>query len=161
LVVDDYMYGKTRVAYEAIYEGMRDLLGDDILRERLHAEDLREILTGNLDIEIDALFAVMRFINGLTENSRIVRWLREILEENDSRYRSKFLFFVTGMKALPHGGFAGEFRNIQIYTSPENPDHLPTAHTCFLQLELPNYVSKEQLREKLTLAINNPDMTMY
>jgi hypothetical protein len=161
LAVDDHMYGKTRVAYEAIYEGMRDLLGDDILRERLHAEDLREILTGNLDIEIDALFAVMRFINGLTENSRIVRWLREILEENDSRYRSKFLFFVTGMKALPHGGFTGEFRNIQIYTSPENPDHLPTAHTCFLQLELPNYVSKEQLREKLTLAINNPDMTMY
>ena len=31
---------------------------------------------------------------------------------------------------------------------------LPIAHTCFGQIDLPNYVSKEVLKKKLTLAIN-------
>ena len=34
-----------------------------------------------------------------------------------------------------------------------NVNALPIAHTCFGQLDLPNYPSKEILREKLTLAI--------
>lgn len=30
---------------------------------------------------------------------------------------------------------------------------LPTAHTCFNQLDLPEYESEEQMREKLVIAI--------
>jgi E3 ubiquitin-protein ligase HUWE1 len=30
---------------------------------------------------------------------------------------------------------------------------LPTAHTCFNQLDLPAYKSREELHEKLTMAI--------
>jgi E3 ubiquitin-protein ligase HUWE1 len=30
---------------------------------------------------------------------------------------------------------------------------LPSAHTCFNQLELPEYTSEEELREKLLIAI--------
>lgn len=32
---------------------------------------------------------------------------------------------------------------------------LPTAHTCFNQLDLPEYTSVEELREKLLLAIRH------
>jgi len=32
---------------------------------------------------------------------------------------------------------------------------LPSAHTCFNHLLLPEYSSKEKLREKLLIAINN------
>jgi hypothetical protein len=161
LALNDHMYAKTRVAFQAIHAGMTDLLLERIIREILHPEDLREILTGNINISVDGLFDAMHFTGGLTSESPLVIWLREILEENDASYRSKFLFFVTGIKALPHGGFGGDSRRIQVGTSSASPDHLPTAHTCFLQLELPNYASKEQLREKMTLAIHNPDMTMY
>ena len=31
---------------------------------------------------------------------------------------------------------------------------LPTAHTCFNQLDLPEYSSYEELRDKLLMAIN-------
>jgi Ubiquitin-protein ligase len=34
-------------------------------------------------------------------------------------------------------------------------DGLPTAQTCFFQLRLPNYSSKEVMAEKLRYAINN------
>ena len=30
---------------------------------------------------------------------------------------------------------------------------LPSAHTCFNQLDLPEYVSEDELREKLLIAI--------
>lgn len=32
-------------------------------------------------------------------------------------------------------------------------DQLPTAHTCFNQLDLPEYASEEILKEKLLIAI--------
>lgn len=39
-------------------------------------------------------------------------------------------------------------------TSPENSDEvLPLSHTCFFQLELPRYSSKEVLHRKLLYAI--------
>jgi E3 ubiquitin-protein ligase HUWE1 len=34
-----------------------------------------------------------------------------------------------------------------------NPLMLPTAHTCFNQLDLPEYPSEEVMREKLLIAI--------
>ena len=34
-------------------------------------------------------------------------------------------------------------------------DNLPVAHTCFNELHLPPYTTKEQLKDKLTFAINN------
>jgi E3 ubiquitin-protein ligase HUWE1 len=34
-----------------------------------------------------------------------------------------------------------------------NVDLLPTAHTCFNQLDLPSYSTEEELRRKLVLAV--------
>jgi hypothetical protein len=43
-------------------------------------------------------------------------------------------------------------------TSAHNtPNHWPVSHTCFFTVDLPQYTSKEQLRDKLLLAINSPD----
>ena len=38
-----------------------------------------------------------------------------------------------------------------------NTDMLPTSHTCFNQLVLPRYKSKQTLREKLVIAISNAE----
>eukprot|EP00497_Spongosphaera_streptacantha_P004860 TRINITY_DN5790_c0_g2_i1.p2 TRINITY_DN5790_c0_g2~~TRINITY_DN5790_c0_g2_i1.p2 ORF type:complete len:64 (+),score=7.16 TRINITY_DN5790_c0_g2_i1:222-413(+) len=35
----------------------------------------------------------------------------------------------------------------------DNPNWLPTAHTCFNQLDLPAYASKDMLRTQLIKAI--------
>jgi E3 ubiquitin-protein ligase HUWE1 len=36
----------------------------------------------------------------------------------------------------------------------EEGQHLPTAHTCYNQLDIPPYPTQEMLREKLLLAIH-------
>ena len=39
----------------------------------------------------------------------------------------------------------------------EDEEKLPIAHTCFNQLILPNYKTKEQLSMKLTQAVENSE----
>ena len=58
---------------------------------------------------------------------------------------------LEGFKALQ--GISGPQR-FQIHRAYGAPQRLVSAHTCFNQLDLPEYTSKEQLHERLTLAIH-------
>ncbi|RZR70494.1 hypothetical protein BHM03_00000310 [Ensete ventricosum] len=58
---------------------------------------------------------------------------------------------LEGFSALQ--GISGSQR-FQIHKAYGSPHHLPSAHTCFNQLDLPEYTSKEQLQERLLLAIH-------
>lgn len=58
---------------------------------------------------------------------------------------------LNGFKALQ--GISGP-QKFQIHKSYGAGDRLPSAHTCFNQLDLPEYDSKEQLAERLMMAIH-------
>ena len=49
---------------------------------------------------------------------------------------------------VPPGGVA-----LSIHRSYHSTDHLPSASTCFNQLLLPKYPSKQKLQERLVLAL--------
>lgn len=63
------------------------------------------------------------------------------------------LLFI-GSPKVAVGGFK---ENPITITRPENEqlftENLPVAHTCYSELELPNYPSKEVLHNKLMVAI--------
>ncbi|GJX96209.1 E3 ubiquitin protein ligase UPL1-like protein [Tanacetum coccineum] len=73
--------------------------------------------------------------------------------------RARLLQFVTGTsKVLLEGfkalqGISGPQR-FQIHKAYGGPERMPSVHTCFNQLDLPEYTSKEQLQERLLLAIH-------
>ena len=71
----------------------------------------------------------------------------------DSNQQKKFLFFVTGCNRAPVGGLGRLGFTIQ--RSGPDTSHLPTSHTCFNILLLPEYDSKEKLETKLKIAIEN------
>jgi len=81
------------------------------------------------------------------------------MEELDRAEKGNLLQFVTGSSKVPAEGFSGlqgmngpeSFQVTRIVTN--DPMRLPQGHTCFNQLDLPEYPSKEVLRERLTLAI--------
>ncbi|KAL3504929.1 hypothetical protein ACH5RR_034770 [Cinchona calisaya] len=50
-------------------------------------------------------------------------------------------------------GISGS-QKFQIHKAYGSPDHLPSAHTCFNQLDLTEYPSKQHLEERLLLAIH-------
>lgn len=67
------------------------------------------------------------------------------------------IFFIGSFK-VPLGGFKNFKIKIERVFDKES---LPSAHTCFNQLDLPEYESEEKMREKLWLAINEGNKGFY
>lgn len=92
------------------------------------------------------------------ENDLIIIWFWDILRSFSREERALFLQFVTGTSKVPLGGFANlqgmrGTQQFSIHRAYVDVGLLPTAHTCYNQLDLPFYGSQEDLREKLLMAI--------
>ena len=66
--------------------------------------------------------------------------------------KKKFLSFVTGCDRAPIDGLGS--LTITISNGGSDKEQLPSAHTCFNNLILPNYKNKEKLKQKILNAIN-------
>ena len=68
--------------------------------------------------------------------------------------RSQFLDFVSSCPSLPPGGLAS--LGIQVALLPDaSSNRLPRARACANTLYIPKYESKEQMEEKLRMALQN------
>merc|ERR1711862_612757 len=92
------------------------------------------LISGLPDIDKGELRAHTDY-TGYVPASPIVQWFWEDVDELNKEDMARLLQFCTG-------------------TSNGPLDRLPAAHTCFNQLDLIEYESKDQLREKLLLAIH-------
>ena len=81
-------------------------------------------------------------------------WFWEIMEELDASMHAGFLRFVWGRTKLPltAAGFTDRF---QIEMDSRDDQRIPTSGTCFFKLKMPRYSSKEIMRKKLIVAIEN------
>lgn len=83
-------------------------------------------------------------------------WFWEIvLEEWDDEKRRNLLTFSTGSDRAPVNGLKSMKFFIVKDTEKANDQKLPTSHTCFNQLLIPDYSRKEILRTKLLTAVEN------
>lgn len=86
-------------------------------------------------------------------------WFWEVVAEFDQEMKARLLQFVTGTSGVPSRGFGvlqGNDGNVRLFTIHGVTTEIclyPRAHTCFNRVDLPDYSSKEELREKLNLAI--------
>jgi len=136
-------------------EGLSNVIPVEILTI-LTGEELRDIICGNPDIDVDLLKRVVEY-EGFEATDSVVEYFWETLREFTSSERKKFLQFVWARNRLPmkESDFEAPFK-IQRDSSEENKDKaLPSASTCFFSLSLPQYSNKETLKEKLLFAINN------
>lgn len=75
----------------------------------------------------------------------------EVVHEMSVEEKRRLLQFATGSDRIPVGGMAK--LHFIIARNGTDSDKLPTAHTCFNVLLLPEYKTKEKLRERLLKAI--------
>jgi len=145
----------------------------------------RLISGDNVDIELSDLKQHVVYYGGFHSSHRVVKWLWDILENDYCpAERGAFLKFVTSCSRPPLLGFQhlqpqfsircvevpddedtgdtvatvlrGFFRlPSKSRSNPHHPYRLPTASTCFNLLKLPNYPSKDVLKDKLKQAISN------
>ena len=101
-----------------------------------------------------------------TRKSPQITWIWSVLRRMTHDEQAKFVAFVTGSSKVPLEGFQalkGETGVVQkltihkAYGGDGGEMPLPVAHTCFNQLDLPEYGDEETLRRKLLLAINETE----
>ena len=116
-------------------------------------EELELLVIGSPVLDFDALEKATKYADGYTSNSQVIKWFWDTVKQYSTEDKKKFLAFCTGSDRVPIKGL-GNLQFVVVRNGPDS-DRLPTAHTCFNVLLLPDYKSKEKLRERLSNAINN------
>jgi len=121
-------------------------------------QEVELLISGTPDIDVDEWRAATEY-NGYTSSDPVIVWWWRALKSFNRDERAKVLSFATGTSRVPLGGFV-DLQGVQgvqrfsIHRAYGDPDRLPQAHTCFNQIDLPQYSSYEKLRQQLLLAIN-------
>ncbi|XP_033727140.1 E3 ubiquitin-protein ligase UBR5-like isoform X1 [Pecten maximus] len=161
--VHDYVrryaeYRMVKVADKALKNlrlGVFDVIPSNSL-EGLTSEDLRLLLNGVGDINVQTLISYTSFNDESGENNdkvqRFKRWFWSVVEKMNNHERQDLVYFWTSSPALP-ASEEGFQPMPSITIRPADDDHLPTANTCISRLYIPLYSSKLVLRSKLILAI--------
>lgn len=87
------------------------------------------------------------------EFRRVLGWFWAAIGNFSQTEMARLLQFTTGCSQLPPGGFEDLNPRFQITAAPTFAN-LPTAHTCFNQLCLPDYESFEHFEKALLIAIS-------
>ena len=83
--------------------------------------------------------------------TQIKQWLEEIIREENDDFRFAFNRFVTGAAQPPVNlDDPWIFATVNFLATLDN---LPTAQTCFRNILIPNYATKDTFREKLVMAV--------
>ncbi|KAJ7287510.1 hypothetical protein C8J57DRAFT_1707813 [Mycena rebaudengoi] len=120
-------------------------------------QELELLISGTPDIDVDEWRAATEY-NGYTSSDPNIVWWWRALKSFNRDERAKVLSFATGTSKVPLGGFT-DLQGVQgvqrfsIHRAYGDSDRLPQAHTCFNQIDLPQYSSYDMLRQQLLLAI--------
>jgi ubiquitin-protein ligase E3 A len=110
----------------------------------LKYEELEKLICGSKVLDFYAFQKATKYVDGYTEESPQCKWLWEIIHELSPEDQKKFLTFCTGSDRAPILGL-GSMR-LYIGRHGEDSERLPSAHTCFNHLLIPEYSSKDKLR---------------
>lgn len=110
------------------------------------------------DWSFDTIFSCVKADHGYNMESRVVMELITLMSEFSSMERRQFLQFITGAAKLPVGGFKGLSPELTVVRKSEEDDltpddYLPSVMTCANYLKLPEYSSKEVMRQRISQAM--------
>lgn len=137
--------------FNAFKSGFDQVCSGPVL-EIFKYEELELMVVGSSNLDFDALERVTLYAEGYKKDDQYIKDFWSIVKSFSEEDKKKFLQFSTGSDRAPIKGLGSmEF----IIMKHGTTDQLPTSHTCFNHLLLPKYESKDKLKQKLLLAINN------
>ncbi|XAR48483.1 Ubiquitin--protein ligase [Bertholletia excelsa] len=157
LVAEHRLTTAIRPQINAFLEGFNELIPRDLI-SIFNDKELELLISGLPDIDLDDMRANTEY-SGYSAASPIIQWFWEVVQSFSKEDKARLLQFVTGTSKVPLEGFSAlqgisGSQKFQIHKAYGSSDHLPSAHTCFNQLDLPDYPSKQHLEERLLLAIH-------
>ncbi|KAK4751569.1 hypothetical protein SAY87_005051 [Trapa incisa] len=157
LVADHILTNAIRTQINSFLDGFNELIPGDLI-SIFNDKELELLISGLPEIDLEDLRANTEY-TGYTAASIVVQWFWDVVKGFTKEDMARLLQFVTGTAKVPLEGFralqgiSGP-QKFQIHKAYGAPDRLPSAHTCFNQLDLPEYTAKEQLQDRLLLAIH-------
>lgn len=152
LLCEAYVCGGIRREIQCVLQGFWDLLPLQLLRKcSVTPRELSLLISG---VHVIDPKEWQRCSRG-GEGTQVREWFWDIVEKDlDDDQRCMLLHFATGSSRLPPGGLEDLQPIFTISINPGSSDRLPVAHTCSNQLVIQEYTSREQLREKLMMALS-------
>jgi len=115
------------------------------------SRELEMLICGEKEFDFNDLENSTEYDGGYSKETNVVRWFWEAVHGMDLEDKRRLLQFTTGSDRIPVGGLAK--LKLTIAKNGSDSERLPTAHTCFNVLLLPEYLSKEKLNDLLMKAI--------
>ncbi|KAK2463266.1 hypothetical protein APHAL10511_004921 [Amanita phalloides] len=151
------LYSSIKEQIESLSDGFYEIIPKELVTI-FNEQELELLISGTPDIDVDEWRSATEY-NGYTSSDPNIVWWWRALKSFNRDERAKVLSFATGTARVPLNGFV-DLQGVQgvqrfsIHRAYGEPDRLPQAHTCFNQIDLPQYTSYEMLRQQLLLAIN-------
>ncbi|TCD71204.1 hypothetical protein EIP91_011682 [Steccherinum ochraceum] len=142
------LYSSIKEQIESLLTGFYEIIPKDLITI-FDEKELELLISGTPDIDVDEWRAATEY-NGYTSSDPVIVWWWRALKSFNREERAKVLSFATGTSRVPLGGFV-ELQGVQgvqrfsIHRAYGDTDRLPQAHTCFNQIDLPQYSSYEML----------------
>lgn len=124
--------------------------------------ELEIILCGLPSIDVNDWKANTHYTGLFAERGvedMVIQWFWDIVEDFGAELLARLLQFATGTSSVPpegFGGIGGNDSKLAAFTI-EGVDveclYYPKAHTCFNRIDLPQYRSKEVLKQRLLVSI--------
>ncbi|XP_059144171.1 apoptosis-resistant E3 ubiquitin protein ligase 1-like [Physella acuta] len=138
---------------ESFMKGLSSELIPENLLSIFDENELELLMCGTGTYSI-ADFKLYHNVVGATASfNRVLDWFWTIIASFTEEQMARLLQFITGSSQLPPGGFSELVPKIQLSSAPTY-NSLPSSHTCFNQLCLPDYDNMETFHHMLLIAIN-------
>ncbi|KAK9871311.1 hypothetical protein WA026_011579 [Henosepilachna vigintioctopunctata] len=148
----DFLLNKSvEKQFRAFYKGFQMVVDESPLELLFRPEEIELLICGSKNFDFDELEKSTEYDGGYTDETPIIKNFWAIVHSLSVDDKKKLLQFTTGSDRVPIGGLS----KLKLVISRNGPDsdRLPTAHTCFNVLLLPEYSSKAKLEDRLLKAI--------
>ncbi|APA15550.1 hypothetical protein sscle_15g103200 [Sclerotinia sclerotiorum 1980 UF-70] len=153
--VSDYINWLTNISiqpqFEAFKKGFFACL-DPRSISIFDSDTLQSLVEGVQEIDIVEMQRGTQYI-GYEAGDRVIQDFWSVVKEYDLEKKKKLLEFTTASDRVPMGGM----RNFQlrIMKNGATDEQLPSSYTCFQNLLLPNYSSRQILKERFDIALEH------
>lgn len=143
---------------ESFVKGFHHVIGGNALSLFL-AEEIQLLICGSDEeqFDIEILKSVTKYSGWSNReeaiNDNIIVWFWEYLQGLTYQQQRRFLLFVTGSDRVPATGVQNLTFKIS-KTRNYDTQRLPVAHTCFNELEIYRYSTKDKMVSKINQAVN-------
>ncbi|KAJ5637707.1 hypothetical protein N7490_007586 [Penicillium lividum] len=155
-VVEYRLVESVRDQLDNFLKGFHEIIPPELI-SIFNEQELELLISGLPEIEVDEWKNNTEYHN-YSASSPQIQWFWRAVRSFDKEERAKLLQFVTGTSKVPLNGFKelegmNGVSKFNIHRDYGNKTRLPSSHTCFNQLDLPEYESYEDLRHRLYTAM--------